>query len=255
MQQKVLKPIGMRRSTFVQPLPEKLRSHAASGYNREGVKVAGEWHIYPEMAAAGLWTTPSDLARFAMAVQRSYAADGGLLSQRMTHLMLTPGMNNDGLGFFITEDGKRFGHGGADEGFQANLTCYLDSASGIAVMTNSDNGNRLAEELMLSIARQYGWSGFPQTERTPVRLPREAYQRLAGHYKLDGAGEFDLTLKGEHLVVSGPEYPEREILAESDNHFFVRDDGTPIEVSSENGSTVLKIGGAARAVRSSPPPN
>lgn len=255
MQEKVLQPMGMRHSTFLQPLPEKLRSQAASGYNREGVPVEGDWHIYPEMAAAGLWTTPSDLAKFALAVQRSYAGQGGLLTEKMSRLMLTPGLNNDGLGFFISADNKRFGHGGADEGFQSNLTCFLETGAGVAVMANSDNGNRLGEELTLSIAREYGWSGFPQAVRSPVQLPREAYQRLAGHYKLDGAGEFDLTMKGEHLAVSGPGFPEREILAESANNFFIRDDGTPIEVSEENGAIVLKIGGTARAVKDSPRAN
>jgi CubicO group peptidase (beta-lactamase class C family) len=84
MQERVLKPLGMRHSTFEQPLPEKLRAQAASGYNREGVKVSGDWHVYPEMAAAGLWTTASDLARYALGVQRAYAADGGILSRKMT---------------------------------------------------------------------------------------------------------------------------------------------------------------------------
>jgi CubicO group peptidase (beta-lactamase class C family) len=247
--------LGLRHSTFDQPLPEKLRSRAAAGYNPEGVHVEGDWHIYPEMAAAGLWTTPSDLAKFALAVQRAYAGKGGVISEKMAKLMLTPGLDNDGLGFFISEDNKRFGHGGSDVGFQSNLTCFLASGSGVAVMANSDNGNQLGEELTLSIAREYGWTGFPQAVRSPVQLPRDAYQRLAGHYKLDGAGEFDLTMEGEHLAVSGPGYPAREILAESPTKFFIRDDGTPIEVSEEKGAIVLKIGGSARATKVAPKSN
>ena len=156
MRDSVLKPLGMQSSTYEQPLPGKWQARAASGYNREGAKVVGEWHVYPEMAAAGLWTTAADLARYALAVQKMNQVKGGILSQKMAHMMLTPGMNNDGLGVFITPDGKRFGHDGADEGFQSSLTAFIDGGAGIAVLTNSDNGGRLANELMLTIARAYG---------------------------------------------------------------------------------------------------
>ncbi|MDQ6892110.1 MAG: beta-lactamase family protein [Acidobacteriota bacterium] len=68
MRQLVLEPSGMTSSTYAQPLPpEKLRL-AAAGYRRDGTPIAGKRHTYPEMAAAGLWTTAGDLARFAIAI-------------------------------------------------------------------------------------------------------------------------------------------------------------------------------------------
>jgi len=250
MHDTVLKPLHMTSSTYEQPLPVAWRARAASGYDRAGVKVPGDWHVYPEMAAAGLWTTASDLARYALAVQRAYRSDGGILSSKTTHIMLTPGMNNHGLGPVLTPDGKRFGHGGADAGFQANLTAFLDGSAGVAVMTNSDNGLRLADELILTIAREYGWSGFSQVERTVVRLSPEAYQRLVGRYQLDGGlGQFEIVSREGRLFAVTPGNPDRELLAESETRLFERDSPATIEVTSDNGSLTLNIVGLGHAVK------
>src|SRR3569833_428325 len=169
----------------------------------------------------------------------------------MAHLMLTPGMNNDGLGVFITPDGKRFGHDGADEGFQSSLTAFIDGGAGIAVLTNSDNGGRLAHELMLTIAREYGWSGFSQTEKTVVHLSEADLVRVLGHYKMDagGAGEFALVAQGERIILKSSVLAARELLAESRDRFFIRDDGTPVEIVSHDGTTALTIGGGLHAVK------
>jgi CubicO group peptidase (beta-lactamase class C family) len=251
MHEIVLGPLGMHNSTFEQPLPEKWWARAASGYSRSGVKVTGEWHIYPEMAAAGLWTTAADLAKFALAIERMHRSEGGLLSQQMAHAMLTPGLHDDGLGVFMTPDGKRFGHNGSDVGFQSSLTAFIDDGAGIAVLTNSDNGMRLARDLMLTIARQYGWSGFPQTRKSVVRLSQADSARLLGHYKIDagGAGEFDLVAQGGRILIRSAEVPESELLAESANKLFFRDDDTPIEVTTQDGATALTIAGGVHAVK------
>jgi hypothetical protein len=127
---------------------------------------------------------------------------------------------------------------------------FLDGGAGIAVMTNSDNGNRLADELMLTIARQYGWSGFTQVEKTIVQLPPETYQRLAGRYQLDGGlGQFEIIFREGRLFVQAPGNPDRELLAETETRFFERDSVTPIEVANENGSITLNIVGLGHAVK------
>src|SRR6202000_346163 len=77
MSDTVLKPMGMTNSTYEQPLPQAMSAAAATGYYATGREVPGRWHIYPEMAAAGLWTTPSDLARFAIGVQEAAAGRSG----------------------------------------------------------------------------------------------------------------------------------------------------------------------------------
>jgi len=51
----VLDPFGLEHSTFVQPLPSDLVEEAAAGHTESGV-LPGRAHVYPELAAAGLWT-------------------------------------------------------------------------------------------------------------------------------------------------------------------------------------------------------
>jgi CubicO group peptidase (beta-lactamase class C family) len=113
----VLAPIGMTRSTYEQPLPEELRPGAATPYNADGASVAGGFHTYPEMAAAGLWTTPTDLARFAIEIQRSLRGDANhVLSAEMTKHMLMAGQGNYGLGPEIggSLENPYFTHPGVD---------------------------------------------------------------------------------------------------------------------------------------------
>jgi CubicO group peptidase (beta-lactamase class C family) len=162
MDETVIGPLGLRDSTYRQPLPRERAAQAASGHLRDGSVVEGRWHIYSEMAAAGLWTTPWDLAHVAIEVAQSKAGRSNkILSDTMVRLMLTPQAGEAGLGFFLDESGRtdRFGHGGADEGFQAFLEAYAATGRGAAIMMNSDNGFSAIQPLVDSIAREYAWPG------------------------------------------------------------------------------------------------
>jgi CubicO group peptidase (beta-lactamase class C family) len=163
----VLDKIGMQHSTYQQPLPPDWAKNAASGYRSNGDPVQGKWHVYPEMAAAGLWTTASDLAQFAIEIQKSREGRSNrVLSREMTNQMLTRQIDGAGLGLMLggTDQAPRFSHGGADEGFQAFLIGTLDSGKGAVVMANSDNGINLAQEILLSIAAEYGWPDYKPKE-------------------------------------------------------------------------------------------
>jgi CubicO group peptidase (beta-lactamase class C family) len=164
----VLEKIGMQHSTYQQPLPPDWAKDAASGYRPNGEPVAGKWHVYPEMAAAGLWTTASDLARFVIELQKSREGRSNrVLSREMTNQMVTRQIDGTGLGLMLggTDQAPRFSHSGADEGFQAFLIGTLDSGKGAIVMANSDNGINLAQEILLSIAAAYGWPDNKPRER------------------------------------------------------------------------------------------
>jgi CubicO group peptidase (beta-lactamase class C family) len=127
----VLVPAGMRQSTFENPLPKSLEALAATAHRWGGDKVNGRWHLYPEMAAAGLWTTPSDLARFGIEIQRALAAQSKILSREMARQMVTVQKGSWGLGLALEYTGKesaRFGHAGGDVGFEALFTAYCDRA-------------------------------------------------------------------------------------------------------------------------------
>jgi CubicO group peptidase (beta-lactamase class C family) len=172
----VLEPFGMRRSTFLQPIPADLRAKAATGYRANGDPVAGNWHVYPEQAAAGLWTTPEDLARFALELHRIATRKvEKVMSHELAWRMLQRQFDRYGLGFVVTGDGPdaRFSHGGSNEGFRCHLLAYRETGSGVAIMTNSDNGGALAQELVRAVGREYQWGGLE-----PRSTPRMAKLQL-----------------------------------------------------------------------------
>ncbi len=159
----VLTPLGMEHSTFRQPLPANLETHAAVGHGDDGQAPAGRWHVYPELAAAGLWTTASNLARFALAVHAAATrSPQALLSTQSAAALTTPQFGSFSLGLLVRRNGEHvwFTHNGGNEGYRALMYAYLTTAEGAVVMTNSDAGMALASEIINSIALEYGWPGF-----------------------------------------------------------------------------------------------
>jgi hypothetical protein len=162
----------MEESSYEQPPPSILADRAAVGHPLNGIPDG--WHVYPEMAAAGLWTTASDLGRLGVALMRGLRGENtGLgLSQESLAAMLRPQLPDQtkdsefvGLGWQCAGDGDRFrfGHAGANHGFLADLRLYPASGQGAAVMINSNQGWLLIEELLASIGREYGWPTMAQT--------------------------------------------------------------------------------------------
>jgi CubicO group peptidase (beta-lactamase class C family)/predicted transcriptional regulator YdeE len=156
----VLDKIGMSDSSYEQPLPPARAAMTAGGAYGDGKPVHGKWHIYPEMAAAGLWTTPTDLAKFAIEIALSKQGKANhILSQKMTQEMLTPVKDNVGLGLFMEKDTPgQFGHNGADEGFQALLTMNADTGNGAALMADSDNGISVMNYVLRRVVKEYAWT-------------------------------------------------------------------------------------------------
>ncbi len=162
----VLTPLGMERSTFEQPLPAIRQTRAAVGHGGDGEALPGRWHVYPELAAAGLWTTASDLARFALAVHATATLPQALLSTESAGALTTPQFGSFSLGLLVRRNGGHvwFTHNGGNEGYRALMYAYLTTAEGAVVMTNSDAGMALASEIINSIALEYGWPGFVPEE-------------------------------------------------------------------------------------------
>jgi CubicO group peptidase (beta-lactamase class C family) len=160
MSELVLVPAGMKHSTYEQPLPDSLSSDAAVAHRAKRVPLKGKWHVYPEMAAAGLWTTPSDLSLAAIDVAKSYAGKGGhLLSREMAIQMLTPQNSRFGLGFVVQGEGDRlsFSHGGSNEGYRCQLVAYPARGQGLAIMTNSDTGLQMFASVLRVAGEAFGW--------------------------------------------------------------------------------------------------
>jgi CubicO group peptidase (beta-lactamase class C family) len=169
----VFEKLGMHDSSYEEPLPPGRAASAASGTLMDGKVVQGGWHVNPEMAAGGLWSTPTDLAKLAIELALSiHGKANHLLTQDTTRNLLTPqwkegvinilGTKQDpdqmGLGFFIGSQKGRFGHIGGNVGYQATLVMFADTGDGVVIMTNSDVGLATGNALLNRIAEVYGWN-------------------------------------------------------------------------------------------------
>jgi len=171
MQDAVLRPLGMSSSTFAQPLPESLASRAGTGFTGAPRRpVEGRWHIKPELAAGGLWTTAGDLARFLLGIQRSLAGTSNpVISQSMTREMLTKQKEDSGLGFFLgADDPPRFGHNGSNPGFNAVTLAEYDTGEGAVFLMNANTDIETLKNILVdAVIEQYHWPGYPKTRPTP----------------------------------------------------------------------------------------
>lgn len=160
----VFTPIGMTNSTFEQPLPQNLEKQAARAHNRTGTRMGDPWHVYPEQAAAGLWTTPTDLARFAIEVQQSLLGKSNrVLSATTVREMVTPvGVGPFAIGFQMTKEGEGwyFTHSGSNWGFQCDLVAHRINGYGAVIMTNGDNGGALMARLRRLVQQEYTWDAL-----------------------------------------------------------------------------------------------
>jgi CubicO group peptidase (beta-lactamase class C family) len=219
----VLAPIGMKHSTYEQPLPQALRENAATPYHGDGKPVEGGAHTYPEMAAAGLWTTPTDLALYAIEVERSLAGQANhVLSADMTRQMLTAGMGHWGLGLEIggSDADPYFSHGGVNEGFVNMFAAYEKNGEGAFVMTNGDNGGQITDEVMHSIAAEYHWPDFQPKVRTAVQVDPKVLANYVGTYSLFKGFDLVVTVENGQLMTQATGQGKFPIYAETETKFF-----------------------------------
>ncbi|HEX6730568.1 MAG TPA: serine hydrolase [Pyrinomonadaceae bacterium] len=260
----VLTPLGMTNSTYSQPLPDDWRKKAATGYRADGSEVEGKIHIYPEMAAAGLWTTPTDLAKFAIELQLSLTGRSNkVLTKQSVETMTTSFMEEAGLGFFIEKHGNAlyFGHGGADEGFRAELLVSRDKGYGVAVMVNSDNG-QILREVIRGVAREYGWDEFLPAPYEIISLDAAKLKDFSGRFQVNPDRVLTIApasvAQGKTILLAHPTGDQPfEILPISETTFIRRE--APVKYNfvratnaATNGSGTpaeLEIVGAAGAVK------
>jgi len=169
----IFDPLNLRHSTYEQPLPDSKEVLASTASPWKGQPLKGRYHVYPEMATAGLWTNPSELAALVLEVQKAYNGHSSFFRKETIVEMLTPQkiMKDIGIGFFLEKKGtsERFGHNGWDEGFVAQLTAYTKEGKGAIVMVNSNEGYAIMDEIIRSIAKEYKWSDYlPNDKKNAV---------------------------------------------------------------------------------------
>jgi CubicO group peptidase (beta-lactamase class C family) len=204
----IFDPLALQNSTFAQPLPPDLAARAATAHPWNGVPLPGRWHVYPEMAAAGLWTTAGDLVRIGCEFLRSLRGESSPLglSPESAAEMLKPQLPTDvegenfiGLGWFCAGKGDAFQcfHEGWDEGFVAGLWLYPAASKGAAIMINSNQGEPLMDEIKDAIAREYDWPN-PDSHVRDEPLSKA----IAGVYRTEHGIVCEVTTEGAALMVS-----------------------------------------------------
>lgn len=241
MQKNVLDPIGMSSSSYLQPPSDKLKELLATGYLADGTEVKGKYHIYPEQAAAGLWTNPTDLCRYVIETQLAFKGESEkVLSQEMTRLRVTRVLEDAALGCFVntrvTGSARYFNHNGGNAGFSCTAYGSLDEGKGAVIMTNTDNA-ALIEEVLNSIAAVYKWKDFyfPETKKV-VKVADTKLEKYTGKYNLGGdTGTIKKSADGLVLNVIGADW---KIFFTSDSDFFIRE---------SKGSFIFRTGADGKA--------
>jgi CubicO group peptidase (beta-lactamase class C family) len=248
MQRYVLDPAGMVRSTYRQPLPVERQVEAAAAHGLDGKPLPGKWHTYPEQAAAGLWTTPEDLCKYIIAVQKAWnGLDDSLITQGTAKQMLNVQFKDWGIGPKISGEGQDlcFSHGGSNEGFRCKMMGFVHNGQGLAVMSNSDAGGSLCEEIIRAAALAYGWQGFLPKTKPTVEVGADVLRAYTGDYILKemAEGAVSVTLQDGQLFVVSPGFITEPIglYPESGRRFFETETGLEFGFTQQDGRQVLSI--------------
>jgi CubicO group peptidase (beta-lactamase class C family) len=222
----VLGPLGMSHSTYEQPLPPALEGNVATAHDSQGRPIKGKYHTYPEMAAAGLWTTPSDLARVVLELQ---SGGGHVLKSATQREMLTKVLGDYGLGLSLgeKEGQKSFSHGGSNAGFQCMMFAYQSGGRGAIVMTNGDRGGALADEILRSIATEYGWPDYKPQEKQIAQVDQETLRSYAGVYQFPNGPTITVAVENGRIWIKRPNEDAIEVFPESATSFFGVTGGMP----------------------------
>ena len=231
MKRLVLTPVGMTSSTYEQPLPQTRWAEAASGHDGEGAGIKGKWLIQPQIAAGGLWTTPTDLAKWALAITRAWKGEQNeLFSKHTATEMLTVQKAPYGLGVEVQGVGPslEFSHGGSNLGFRAQVVMFPAVGKGAVIMANGDRADWVIGNLIRSIASEYHWPALTQTEREVVPLSTTQLDALVGVYSLPPgpSGEvvtYEISRTGNRLFAEFKglgSYPKYELFPSRATSFF-----------------------------------
>lgn len=225
MNEMVLGPAGMTNSTFEQPLGEEWGPYAATAYLGSGNPAERKWHVYPELAAAGLWTTAEDLAKMVIEVQLSLKGESNrVLGQEMQRRMLTRVEGSrSGLGFGISQrgTGTYFEHSGGNHGFACFAIGHLSEGYGFVLMTNGSGGYQLRAEILNSVGRAYGWEGMLPRHKLAEVAP-DILTLYPGRYRIHSDAVISIRTDGDRMLVKRTGQPETRVFPIAKQTFVVK---------------------------------
>jgi CubicO group peptidase (beta-lactamase class C family) len=192
----VFDPVGMRRSTFENPL-SATRGNIAKAHDEKGERTALPlgWQVFPEQAASGLWTSANELGAFVGALIRSYQGRGTFLPRAIaTQMMTQVSSSPHGLGPRLDGAGttRIFHHGGANDSYHAWIEGYLETGDGFVILTNGADGYWLHNEIRNALSDALGHGVNPPLQAMALDLGMPGFADYAGHYRIDAAVPMDL---------------------------------------------------------------
>ncbi len=212
----LFQPLRMKSATYEQPLPPALAARASWAYSANAW-FKGVPYVYPQQAPAGLYATPTDIARFLIEVQDAYRGRGRVLTQASAQAMLTPQADISsgtyreqmGAGAFLlqradrpaTDDASRyFEHTGVNAGFLAYALASVTGGNGVVVMMNNDGGSaELGREVRRAVAQVYGWDAFLPPPVQPATVAPALLDAYAGRYQRGPEEVLTFKRVGNHL--------------------------------------------------------
>ncbi|WP_271078834.1 serine hydrolase domain-containing protein [Aurantiacibacter sp. MUD61] len=221
---RIFHPAGMARSHFDYPVSD---ANAAVGHaGAESTSMAGAELAYPELAAAGMWTTPSDLVRLGSLVARARNSEFYFLDQGLARQLVPEDAGEPGLGFGLNDDGDgvAFVHSGHNPGYSARWINYADGRASVAVLTNSDSGGDLIREILSAVGHVYGWRQDGHEVRETVSLDAPDMQAIAGDYGWSAADAepfMAISITDGQLWIEGALGDRTRFHAQDENRFFV----------------------------------
>lgn len=226
MREKVLLPLHMKNSTFAQPLPPSIAQFAATAYSADGKRVEGRYHIYPEQAAAGLWSTTEDYAKFVIDIQNTLSGKSNVIISKKTAEQFTSPFIESfiGLGIFLENyDGEMYvSHGGWNEGFSSSFIGSKTSGDGVVVLTNT-NKPLFINELVRSVALTYSWPNYMAPAHKILPLTQQDLNSYLGRYKYDQYGFIKVYKENGKLMAVQNLNDPTELIKVGENTFAMRD--------------------------------
>ncbi|MGC4870096.1 serine hydrolase domain-containing protein [Micromonospora sp. DT53] len=219
----VLEPLAMADSSFDQRFPHQRPDQVAHGHHVGGTRVPGGWRTQPELAAAGLWSTPTDLLRLDLEIARAASGDSKLLTRDLAIQMWTPQITGGayGLGTELDERGgrRRFGHTGLNVGYTCFSYVWPDSGTAVAAMTNSEDGWELLVSIRAAADRRYA----------TTRITAAPLGDVTGRYVLHDDYAIDIAVADGQLTFAAAAAPQPVVLlADPDGRY--RHPGLDLEV-------------------------
>ncbi len=240
MHSNILAPMNMGKSSYEQPLPEGKAFKASVAFNREGGVYPGNWHSYPEQAAAGLWTTPTDLGNFMIGIQEAFAGNSQVITKHTAEIFLTRDPLGHGHGpAIMDEERKIFGHGGKNAGYSCAMIGSASEGWGVAIMSGADNAHPLISAIERSISTFYGWD-FSNADTIEIKpMDESSLEKLAGTYHFKPR---DLKVKAYiqdgKLLLDTPFQQGIDLDPLGDYMFIDLDDNTRIEFKLDSQGNV-----------------